>query len=143
VLDVLRSIQFLLAPTAAGPVRLDHFRPNFDGPSPFGLVDVRPLAPYEYLSYDDCDEVRTGPAVARHIRQEYPGVAVSDARVVDFLDAMVSNRLRLRGGDSDLSLAIPAPPLGQPRGIAEGLAPGDWLMPSALGSSARAPRAGA
>jgi len=49
MLPVLEAIQFLDPPCACGPVRLDRFSPFHEDPASFGMVDVRPLAPYRYL----------------------------------------------------------------------------------------------
>jgi ribosomal peptide maturation radical SAM protein 1 len=54
MLELLRAIRFLPPPGACGPVRLDRFSPYYDDPAGFGLINVRPMAPYAYLyPFDD------------------------------------------------------------------------------------------
>jgi hypothetical protein len=49
MMELLKRIRFLGPPTACGPVRLDRFSPYYNSAAEFGLVNVRPLAPYKYL----------------------------------------------------------------------------------------------
>lgn len=49
MLELLRAIRFLPAPTACGPIRLDRFSPYFNTPAEFGLTNVRPITTYQYL----------------------------------------------------------------------------------------------
>jgi ribosomal peptide maturation radical SAM protein 1 len=49
MLPLLEQIRFLGPPSACGPVRMDRFSPYFNAPEAFGLINVRPLAPYRYL----------------------------------------------------------------------------------------------
>lgn len=49
MLELLPSIRFFDPPSACGPVRLDRFSPYFNEPAEFGIINIRPLAPYKYL----------------------------------------------------------------------------------------------
>jgi ribosomal peptide maturation radical SAM protein 1 len=49
MLELLRSIRFLSPPTGYGPIRLDRFSPYYNSSAEYGFVNVRPLAPYQYL----------------------------------------------------------------------------------------------
>jgi ribosomal peptide maturation radical SAM protein 1 len=49
MLPLIDAIDFLDPPAAFGPVRLDRFSPYHDDAAGWGLVNVRPLAPYRYL----------------------------------------------------------------------------------------------
>jgi ribosomal peptide maturation radical SAM protein 1 len=49
MLPLLEAIRFLGPPTACGPIRLDRFSPFHEDPGSFGMVDIRPLLPYEHL----------------------------------------------------------------------------------------------
>jgi len=51
------AIRFLQAPGASGPVRLDRFSPYFNQPEAFGILNVRPMAPYEHLYPFDRDSL--------------------------------------------------------------------------------------
>jgi ribosomal peptide maturation radical SAM protein 1 len=54
MLKLLPSIRFLQPPTACGPIRLDRFSPYHNSPAEFGFINVRPIAPYQYLyPFDD------------------------------------------------------------------------------------------
>lgn len=46
---LIHAIWHLDPPTACGPVRLDRFSPYHADPAGFGMVNVRPLAPFSYL----------------------------------------------------------------------------------------------
>lgn len=46
---MIDAIWFLDPPSGYGPVRLDRFSPYHEDPERHGMVDVRPLAPYQYL----------------------------------------------------------------------------------------------
>jgi ribosomal peptide maturation radical SAM protein 1 len=48
-LDVIEAIRFLDPPSGWGPIRLDRFSPYFDRPEVYGIVNVRPMAPYPFL----------------------------------------------------------------------------------------------
>jgi ribosomal peptide maturation radical SAM protein 1 len=47
--ELVPLLSHLPPPIAAGGLRLDRFSPNFERPSAFGFVDVRPLAPYRHI----------------------------------------------------------------------------------------------
>jgi len=49
MLRLLPLIRSLDPPTAWGPIRLDRFSPYFKAPAEFGLINLRPTAPYRYL----------------------------------------------------------------------------------------------
>jgi ribosomal peptide maturation radical SAM protein 1 len=49
MLGILRTIRFLGAPAACGPVRMDRFSPYFEASASFGMTNVRPLAAYGHL----------------------------------------------------------------------------------------------
>src|SRR5262249_40181909 len=49
MIELFKQIRFLKPPTAYGPIRLDRFSPYHNNPADFGMVNVRPLAPYRYL----------------------------------------------------------------------------------------------
>ncbi|HYN35263.1 MAG TPA: RiPP maturation radical SAM C-methyltransferase [Ilumatobacteraceae bacterium] len=49
ILDLLISIDHLQAPGACGPIRLDRFSPYHNDPASFGMTNVRPLMPYQYV----------------------------------------------------------------------------------------------
>lgn len=54
ILELLPSIRFLSPPPTCGPVRMDRFSPYYNTPEQFGLINVRPIAPYKYLyPFDD------------------------------------------------------------------------------------------
>jgi hypothetical protein len=54
MLDLLPSIRFLSHPPAYGPVRMDRFSPYYNRAKEFGLINVRPMAPYKYIyPFDD------------------------------------------------------------------------------------------
>jgi ribosomal peptide maturation radical SAM protein 1 len=48
-LALMDAIWFLDAPSGYGPVRLDRFSPYHEDPADYGMINVRPLAPYPYL----------------------------------------------------------------------------------------------
>jgi ribosomal peptide maturation radical SAM protein 1 len=47
--DVMHAIWHLDPPTGYGPIRLDRFSPYHDDPAAFGMVGVRPMAPFAHL----------------------------------------------------------------------------------------------
>lgn len=49
MLAMLPAIEFLHPPGACGPIRMDRFSPYFEKPEEFGLINVRPMAPYAFL----------------------------------------------------------------------------------------------
>lgn len=55
--QIIRAIWHLQAPTGYGPIRLDRFSPYHDDPASFGMVGVRPLAPFGHLYRFDPDVV--------------------------------------------------------------------------------------
>jgi ribosomal peptide maturation radical SAM protein 1 len=73
------------------------------------------LTGLEQAAYEYCDELRSGPVVARHLRELFPEVDFTERRVLDFLDSLVSNRLMVTDGKNYLSLAIAASPVRSPR----------------------------
>ncbi len=48
-LAILSAISHLEPPSGCGPVRLDRFSPYFVNPENFGLKNLRPIAPFEFL----------------------------------------------------------------------------------------------
>jgi hypothetical protein len=48
-LAMLPAIEFLDPPVACGQIRMDRFSPYFQTPEKFGLTNVRPMKPYEFL----------------------------------------------------------------------------------------------
>lgn len=46
---LIRAIWHLEPPTGYGPIRLDRFSPYHADPAGFGMVNVRPMAPFSYL----------------------------------------------------------------------------------------------
>lgn len=46
---LIDDIWFLEPPSGCGPVRMDRFSPYHSDPAAYGMVNVRPLAPYRYL----------------------------------------------------------------------------------------------
>src|SRR5262249_37930580 len=46
---LIQAIWHLEPPTGYGPIRLDRFSPYHTGPAGFGMVNVRPMAPFSYL----------------------------------------------------------------------------------------------
>ena len=46
---LMDDIWFLDAPSGCGPVRMDRFSPYHEDPAAYGMVNVRPLAPYRHL----------------------------------------------------------------------------------------------
>jgi hypothetical protein len=67
------------------------------------------LSGLEQSAYEFCDELRSGPSIVRHLRNEFPGVEFSDEQVLEFLDSLVQNKLMVTDGTNFLSLAIGAP----------------------------------
>jgi len=53
MLPLIDAIDFLDPPTATGPIRLDRFSPYHDDPGRYGMLNVRPQAPYRFLYPDD------------------------------------------------------------------------------------------
>ena len=53
MLPLVEAIDFLDPPTAHGPVRLDRFSPYHDDAERYGIVGVRPQAPYRFLYPDN------------------------------------------------------------------------------------------
>lgn len=49
MLAMLPAIEFLDPPVACGPIRMDRFSPYFEKPEEFGLINIRPMLPYEFL----------------------------------------------------------------------------------------------
>lgn len=49
ILSLLPAVWHLHAPTGYGPIRLDRFSPYHADPASFGMVNVRPMAPFTYL----------------------------------------------------------------------------------------------
>lgn len=58
MLNTLRAIRFLRPPCATGPIRLDRFSPYHNSPAEFGLINVRPMAVYNYLYPFDAESMR-------------------------------------------------------------------------------------
>jgi ribosomal peptide maturation radical SAM protein 1 len=52
---LMDAIWFLDPPSGCGPVRMDRFSPYHEDPASYGMVNVRPLAPYRYLYPFDRD----------------------------------------------------------------------------------------
>ncbi|GAB3897992.1 RiPP maturation radical SAM C-methyltransferase [Kibdelosporangium lantanae] len=53
-LEVVKRIWHLDPPSGWGPVRLDRFSPYFDRPDVYGIVNIRPMAPYPFIyPFDD------------------------------------------------------------------------------------------
>jgi ribosomal peptide maturation radical SAM protein 1 len=52
---LIDDIWFLDPPSGCGPVRMDRFSPYHEDPASFGMVNVRPLAPYRHLYPFDRD----------------------------------------------------------------------------------------
>lgn len=53
---LIRAIWHLDPPTGCGPVRMDRFSPYHADPASFGMVDVRPMAPFRHLyPFDDAE----------------------------------------------------------------------------------------
>jgi ribosomal peptide maturation radical SAM protein 1 len=48
-IELMHSIWHLDPPTGYGPIRLDRFSPYHADPAAFGMVNVRPMAPFTYL----------------------------------------------------------------------------------------------
>lgn len=46
---LIRAVWHLDPPTAYGPIRLDRFSPYHADPAEFGMVNLRPMAPFTYL----------------------------------------------------------------------------------------------
>jgi hypothetical protein len=69
------------------------------------------LSGLERAAYEYCDELRSGPGIARHLRELFPGVEFADRQVLDFLDSLVANRLMVTDGRHYLSLAIRTQPV--------------------------------
>ncbi|HEY2769502.1 MAG TPA: RiPP maturation radical SAM C-methyltransferase [Solirubrobacteraceae bacterium] len=49
IVSLIPAIWHLEAPTGYGPIRLDRFSPYHADPASFGMVNVRPMAPFTYL----------------------------------------------------------------------------------------------
>lgn len=47
--DLIEAVWHLDPPTGLGPIRLDRFSPYHADPAAFGMVNVRPMAPFTYL----------------------------------------------------------------------------------------------
>jgi ribosomal peptide maturation radical SAM protein 1 len=47
--DLIRAIWHLDPPTGYGPIRIDRFSPFHANPAAFGIVNLRPIAPFTYL----------------------------------------------------------------------------------------------
>lgn len=85
-LDLLRSIRFLQPPAACGPVRLDRFSPYYNSPAEFGLANVRPMKPYQYLYPFPAECLRR---VAYYFDYDYePGIDPTGyaAEVIDYVE---------------------------------------------------------
>ena len=57
MLTLLKAIRHLKPPGACGPVRLDRFSPYHNTPEKYGMTNVRPMRPYEYLYPFDPESV--------------------------------------------------------------------------------------
>jgi hypothetical protein len=73
------------------------------------------LSGLERAAYEYCDEVRSLPEVAGHLRRRFPGMEFSDARLAGFLESLIANRWMVTDRVRYLSLAVrtphpPAPP---------------------------------
>jgi len=87
MLELLRAIRFLGAPSGCGPLRLDRFSPYHNDPRAFGLRNVRPLAVYKYLYPVDAERLAR---IAYHFDFDYaPETDPNNchADVVAFVDA--------------------------------------------------------
>lgn len=85
MLRLLRSIRFLQPPGACGSIHLDRFSPYFEDPAPFGIVNVRPLKPYQYLYPFDAQSLCK---VAYYFDYDYePGVHPNEyaAEVISYV----------------------------------------------------------
>lgn len=69
------------------------------------------LGGMEQAAYAYCDELHTGQAVARHLRERFPDARFDDRQVIDFLDSLVANRFMVSDGVHYLSLAVPTRPV--------------------------------
>jgi ribosomal peptide maturation radical SAM protein 1 len=58
MMKLMPAIRFLDPPGACAPIRLDRFSPYFTEPENFGLVDVKPMAPYRFLYPFDEAEIQ-------------------------------------------------------------------------------------
>jgi ribosomal peptide maturation radical SAM protein 1 len=73
MLAMLPAIEFLNPPGACGPIRMDRFSPYFEKPEEFGLINVRPMAPYAFLYPFPPESLRR---IAYHFDFDYrPGEA--------------------------------------------------------------------
>jgi hypothetical protein len=91
MLELLRAIRFLPPPGACGPIRLDRFSPYHSAPEEFGLINIRPIAPYRHL-YPFADGAL--PRIAYYFDFDYnPETDPSDfARdVIAFIDEWQAN----------------------------------------------------
>lgn len=48
-MDLIHAIWHLDPPTGYGPIRLDRFSPYHANPTEFGMMNIRPMAPFSYL----------------------------------------------------------------------------------------------
>jgi hypothetical protein len=55
---LVRAIWHLSPPTGCGPIRLDRFSPYHEDPAAFGMIGVRPMAPFRHLYPFDADRQR-------------------------------------------------------------------------------------
>ena len=86
------------------------------------LADSRPdatitrltLSRLERAAYEYCDELRSVPSIAGHLRRLFPEVEFADRQVVEFLESLVVNRLMVTDGRHYLSLAIRVRPVDCP-----------------------------
>jgi ribosomal peptide maturation radical SAM protein 1 len=67
-LSLLEKIRYLDAPTGCGPIRLDRFSPYFDDPEAYGLINIRPIAPYKYLYRFNSDAIKR---IANYFEYDY------------------------------------------------------------------------
>jgi len=74
------------------------------------------LAGVERAAYEYCDEAHSVADLTRHLRGSFPERTFTEARVRQFLDALVANKFMVNDGERYLSLALFAAPAPQPHG---------------------------
>ncbi len=94
MIPVIEAIGHLEPPTACGPIRLDRFSPYHDNPENFGITNVRPMAPYQWLYPVDSGALSR---IAYYFEFSQPSDKKSDRHITSVRTAIEIWRTRQRG----------------------------------------------